>query len=177
MEAPRPRASSGLRSGARIKFEKTITVNRPVSEVYAFWRQLENLPLFMTHLASVTSIGDDASHWVAQTDQGRTIEWDARIIEEKLDDLICWESLPGAEIQNAGCVRFAVAPGNRGTIVRLTWSYTPGGGNFGARISTVLNKHVLSSKNQVTVLIIVNLSKTNASVICSHVIVIQMKCD
>jgi len=142
LDPPQPRAVAGLRTGQRIKFEKTVTINRHPSEVYTFWRQLENLPLFMSHLAVITVTGDNITHWVAQTDQGKTIEWDAGVIEDKPEELICWESLPGAEVQNAGCVRFTPAPGQRGTVVRLTWSYVPGGGKFGARLATVMNKRL-----------------------------------
>ena len=33
-----------------IHFRKTITIDRPVDEVYAFWRNFENLPTFMRNL-------------------------------------------------------------------------------------------------------------------------------
>ena len=44
---------------------KSITVARPRSEVYAFWRDFENLPRFMHHVESVQNLGGGRSHWVA----------------------------------------------------------------------------------------------------------------
>src|SRR5690349_4989479 len=41
-----------------VEIDKTISVFRPVNEVYAAWRNLENLPRFMSHLESVTAIDD-----------------------------------------------------------------------------------------------------------------------
>src|SRR5690625_3940119 len=38
------------RRGRRIDIETSVRVNKPRSEVYSFWRELENLPLFMKHL-------------------------------------------------------------------------------------------------------------------------------
>lgn len=147
-EMPRAAAVRGLRSGDRIKFERSVTINKTPAEIYAFWRQLENLPLFVTHLSAITANEDNTSHWEVQGEKGQVIGWDARIIEDKPNELLCWESLPGAEIQNAGCVRFLPAPGARGTVVRLTWSYVPGGGKFGAKIATLLNKKVVTELAQ-----------------------------
>ena len=36
--------------------EDAITIYRPVSEVYAYWRNLENLPRFMEHLVGVRPV-------------------------------------------------------------------------------------------------------------------------
>ena len=47
------RAGSGRR-GQGTKVEQSITINRPVLEVYRFWRNFENLPRFMDHLEAVT---------------------------------------------------------------------------------------------------------------------------
>ena len=46
------------------KVEKSVTINRPASELYRFWRNFENLPRFMRHLRSVRDMGN-RSHWVA----------------------------------------------------------------------------------------------------------------
>lgn len=49
------------------QIEKSITVHKPVEEVYRRWRHIENLPRFMSHLKSVTSANEHQSHWVANT--------------------------------------------------------------------------------------------------------------
>src|SRR3712207_3591396 len=46
-----------------VNIKTTLIVNKPRQEVYAFWRKLENLPLFMKHLASVREIDETRSHW------------------------------------------------------------------------------------------------------------------
>ena len=40
-----------------------------------------------------------------------TVEWDAEIIDEMPEQLIAWRSLDGADVDNAGSVRFQRAPG------------------------------------------------------------------
>lgn len=102
-------------------------VNRPRSEAYAFWRNFENLPRFMQHLQAVTvQAGDDRrSHWVTRAPLGRTVEWDAELVEERADELLAWRSLPGADVENEGRVWFHDALDGSGTIVEVELEYRP----------------------------------------------------
>jgi uncharacterized membrane protein len=118
-----------------IRTKRSITVNRPVEEVYAFWRSLENLPRFMRHLESVRVIDNRISHWVAKAPAGKTVEWDAEIIDERANELIAWRSLPGSKVYNAGEVRFTRAPGKRGTELRATIEYDPPFGKLGSKVA------------------------------------------
>ena len=118
--------------GAGIKIDKSVTINKPVDEIYAFWRGLERLPQFMRHLVAVTPIDDNRSHWVAKAPAGRTVEWDAEIINEIPNELIAWRSVGDTDIPNAGSVRFRPAVGGRGTVVRVEMAYDPPTGIAGA---------------------------------------------
>jgi uncharacterized membrane protein len=110
-------------------------VGRPVEEVYAYWRDFENLPRFMRHLEVVRVIDDRRSHWVARAPAGKTVEWDAEITEDRPNELIAWHSLEGADVHNGGSVRFLRAPGGRGTEVRVEIEYVPPLGKLGSKIA------------------------------------------
>ena len=118
-----------------VKVEKSVTVNRSPEEVYRFWRNFENLPRFMNHLESVTDLGNNRSHWVAKAPAGSTVQWDAEVYNEKEGELIAWRSLEGADVDNAGSVRFEPAPEGRGTIVRVTLKYDPPAGKLGSLVA------------------------------------------
>ena len=60
-----------------IRVEKTVTINRPASELYSFWHNFENLPRFMRHLESVTVLDGNRSHWVSKAPLDNRVEWDA----------------------------------------------------------------------------------------------------
>src|SRR4051794_25938545 len=77
-----------LKSGEGIKVEQSITIDLSPEEIYAFWRRLENLSRFMNHVESITQTGEGTSHWVVKTSTGKTLEWDAHIIEDKPGQMI-----------------------------------------------------------------------------------------
>jgi uncharacterized membrane protein len=129
----RPKALAGTyRDGSRVRVKKSIVINRSPEELYRFWRNVENLPSFMTHLESVKLTGNGRSHWKAKTVAGHSVEWDAEPVNDVPNSLISWHSLESSDIENSGTVRFARAPGGRGTVVRVELSYTPPGGSIGA---------------------------------------------
>jgi uncharacterized membrane protein len=123
-----------------IRVDKSVTINRPRHEVYRFWRNLENLPRFMRHLESVTEIDNKHSHWVAKAPAGRTVQWEAEIINEIEDQLIGWQSLENSTVENAGSVHFEDAPEGRGTVVRIELQYNPPGGAVGATIAKLFGE-------------------------------------
>jgi uncharacterized membrane protein len=117
--------------------QASVTVGRPASEAYAFWRRLENLPRFMNNVLSVTEIDGRRSHWVAKSPLGFRAEWDAEIVEEQEGRLLSWQSLPGSQVHNAGTVHFEEATGGRGTVVRVNLEYRSASG-LGQRVGKVL---------------------------------------
>jgi uncharacterized membrane protein len=114
-----------------VRVEHAVTVNRNIHDVYAFWKDFENFPRFMRHLDSVTRIDERRSRWRAKAPAGLKVEWEAEMLEDRADEWIAWRSLPGSRVENSGSVRFALAPGARGTEVRVQLQYTPPGGAFG----------------------------------------------
>ncbi len=123
-----------------VRVDKAITIERPVSEVYGFWRQLENLPRFMRHVESVTVKDDLHSHWVVKGLGGKKFEWDAETIEQRDNEMISWRSAPGADVDNAGSVWFTPVPNGEGTVVRVELKYVPPGGKTGAVVSKLFRQ-------------------------------------
>jgi uncharacterized membrane protein len=137
-----PGTQSGLApaSPGAVHLRRSIIVNRPAESLYQMWRDLEELPKFMSHLLSVREGGDNHSHWVAKGPAGSRIEWDAQIEEDRPNELISWRSLPNADVESTGSVRFEPATGGRGTIVRVEMHYRPPAGKAGAWIAKILGQ-------------------------------------
>lgn len=119
---------------------RTITINKSPDEVYAFWRNFENLPRFMSHLEEVHTDGNRRSHWVAKAPGGTTAQWEAEIVDEVPGRMIAWRSLPGSEVDNSGCVRFERATGGRGTVVTVELQYSPPAGALGAMFAKLMGQ-------------------------------------
>jgi len=125
-------------SNINIRFGTVI--NKPVSEVYAFWRNLENLPKFMSHLDSITTIDSTVSEWTAKGPAGiGSISWKARIVKDRTNRLLSWNSLEESSIRNAGKVIFK----DKGSATELdiTISYHAPLGIAGESAAKLLNPY------------------------------------
>jgi uncharacterized membrane protein len=127
----------GLFTG-RIHVTKTVTIDKPASELYSFWKNFENLPRFMNHVESVEKTGGKTSHWKAKAPLGMTVEWDAELTSDRENERIGWKSLDGATIPNSGVVDFRETP--RGTIVKVDMTYESPGGPIGEWVAWALGE-------------------------------------
>jgi uncharacterized membrane protein len=101
-----PTPHGAIESGHSTRLESSIDIRCPARELYLFWRRLDQLPHALRHIESVTPIDGVRSHWIVKGPLGHQFEWDAKIINDQEDQLIAWETLPGASVPNSGSVRF-----------------------------------------------------------------------
>jgi uncharacterized membrane protein len=128
------------RGNRGVKIEREITVNAPADTLYRIWRDLENLPRFMSHLERVERLGDRRSRWTLKTPAGvPAIRWDAEIINDQPGELIAWQSV-GGSVDHAGSVRFERAPDGRSTIVRVSLQYDPPGGAIAHTLASLFGQ-------------------------------------
>jgi len=128
-----------LTHGQGIRIEEQVTINRSREDLYRFWRNFENLPRVMRHLDSVKVINPTRSHWVAKAPAGLNVAWDAEIINDVENERIGWRSTEGADVPNAGSVRFDPAPGGHGTVVQVNLKYDPPMGPLGAGVAKLFD--------------------------------------
>lgn len=119
---------------------RTVTINRLRSEVYAFWRNLENLPKFMENIVSVTATDERRSHWIVTAPGGKTVEWDSVIVDDIPNQLISWKSAEGSDITHSGHIEFRDARGKRGTEVTAIILYDPPAGAVGKMIAKLFQE-------------------------------------
>lgn len=125
---------------AIVEIKSTLVIKRPKEELYAYWRNLENLPAFMSHIQQVNEVNNKRSVWVAEVPGGLGhIQWEAEIVWEQENQLLAWRSLPDSEIENSGEVRFQDSSNGKSTIVETTISYRPPLGKAGKLAAKLLN--------------------------------------
>jgi uncharacterized membrane protein len=127
--------SGPARKGGSMELTATTTIRKPTSEVYAFWRDLENLPTFMAHLEQVRTTGARTSRWTADAPFGKDVGWDAEITEEVPGEKIAWRSTGNADVPNTGSVRFVPAPDGVSTEVNVVLAYDIPGGTIGKAVA------------------------------------------
>ena len=121
-----------------VHLETSIAIDKTPTELFAFWRDFKNLPLFMGNLESVSELEDGNTHWIAKGPGGIRVEWDAEVYNEIENELIAWRSLENADVVNAGSVRFQEGPEGHGTYVRVAMNYNPPAGKVAANIAGLM---------------------------------------
>jgi uncharacterized membrane protein len=119
---------------------RTVTINRPRLQLYEFWRDFRNLPLFMENIEQVTLSDDRRSHWVVAAPGDRSVEWDSVITEDEPGSIIAWKSVEGARVRNSGRIEFRDASNGRGTLVTATIAYDAPGGTVGKAIAKLFQR-------------------------------------
>jgi uncharacterized membrane protein len=119
---------------------RSITVGRPVNEVYAYWKDFTNFPRFMQHVESVEVTGDGRSRWRATGPAGTHAEWTSEIVDDRPNELIAWQTVGDSNLYHTGKVTFRPGPRGEGTIVSVEMQYAPPGGQIGAALLKLFRK-------------------------------------
>lgn len=126
--------------GARgVHVRDTITIAKPIEEVYGFWRELSNLPRFMSHVERIDVLDRTRSRWTVRAPAGLSVSWDAHIINEIPFELLAWSSVGDADVVSAGSVHFRPTPSG-GTRLVVHLQYAPPAGKLGAWVATLFGE-------------------------------------
>jgi uncharacterized membrane protein len=144
----------GLRGGGippldrrrAVDIQKTLYIDAPIDQVYAFWSNYENFPLFMSHVREVEDLGDGRSRWSVSGPGGLPIEWRAVLTQQIANEVIAWRSESGSMLENAGVIRFSIS-GN-GTRVNLRFCYHPPAGGAGRAVAELLGSDPRGKLNE-----------------------------
>jgi uncharacterized membrane protein len=131
--------ADGSSGTGETEVERKITIEKPIEEVYQFWKMPENFAQVMSNFAQVSQSSDGHVHWKMNGPTRQSIEWDTQVVEDVENEVIRWQTLGESKASNGGEVHFRPASGDRGTEVTLRLSFNAPGGAIGGGISKVLN--------------------------------------
>ena len=132
------RTSRLERDRARPLTGRTVTIDRPRAEIYAYWRDFSNIPRFLEHVESIEDTGEGTHRWTIETGVGREIVMRTRIVHDVENEEVVWRTVEGSDIESEGHVLFRDAPGDRGTEVVATVRYRQPGGALGGVVAKML---------------------------------------
>ncbi|WP_426756367.1 SRPBCC family protein [Myxococcus sp. Y35] len=127
--------------GAQVEMtvlQRSITINGTPEALYRRWRDAETLNQVMGHFAEVTTPREGLQHWKVPGVFGKSLEWNAELVEEHPGELLRWQSVGATALPNEGWVRFRRAPGDWGTAVTLRFVFDPPGGVVGEKAVKLL---------------------------------------
>jgi uncharacterized membrane protein len=139
-ESPRRQAAKAQGWSTAAFVHRAVTVNKPRTEVYAAWRDFANLQHFMENIEQIEMVDEKVSRWTVKAPLGRSVSWEAHVVEDAPGERIAWETAPGSQIQSAGWVEFRDGPTGRGTEVRARFAYRPPAGQVGRLVAKVLQR-------------------------------------
>lgn len=113
-----------IRRGIHVR--RAVTIQAEPAQIYALWRDLANLPRFMSHIRSVTDEGNGVSRWVVEI-AGKQLAWRAELVEDLPNRRLRWRSIEG-DLRHEGEIDIRAQPGDRGTVVEVKLHYFPPGG-------------------------------------------------
>lgn len=95
--------------------EASVTIERPVEEVFGFYRDFRNLPRFLGDVMAVERIDPATSRWTVQGTFGFRVHWTTTVTEERPNELIRYET---AGLRSSWEINFTPGPQAGSTVVR-----------------------------------------------------------
>ncbi len=114
--------NAAVRNKNGVHVIEAMTILQPVERLYSVWRDFARLPNFLRHVESVQILDEQRSRWKIMSSVG-ALQWDAAIIEDKVNEIISWRTLGNADVDSAGSVRFTALPHLNATQVVVNLRY------------------------------------------------------
>ncbi len=98
--------------------DASVTIGRPVREVFDFYRNFKNLPSFLGDVMAIEQTGPATSRWTIQGPLGIRANWTIGVTEERPNELIRYETAPLPGVRTSWEIHFAPGSGAGETDVR-----------------------------------------------------------
>lgn len=98
--------------------EVSVRIQRPVGEVFSFYRDFKNLPSFLGDVMSIEQTGQATSRWTIQGPLGIRVSWTIRVTEERPNAVIRYETVTLPALRTSWEIHFAPGSGAGETEVR-----------------------------------------------------------
>ena len=117
---------------------REVTIQKSPAEIYETWKQPKTLGRLMGHFARIDAASDRVARWTIEDPLGRTHSWEVELVEDVPNQRLRWQSREGSQLMKRGTLDLRVAPGDRGTEVRLHLHFERPAGLLGDVLVKVL---------------------------------------
>jgi uncharacterized membrane protein len=98
--------------------ESSVRIKRPAEDIFDFYRDFRNLPLFLGDVISVEPTGNTTSRWTIQGPMHVRIRWEIEVIERDANALIRYRTTSLRYLQTTWSIYFTQETGSDQTEVR-----------------------------------------------------------
>jgi uncharacterized membrane protein len=123
---------------SRTTIRKSVTIARPLDEVFHAFEDVSFLPRFMEHLASVSHQSGARWRWLPRPFEGTADVGEVEVVDRQEGRLVRWRWLEDEAVRGDGTVSFREAPAGRGTEVTIELAYDARGGKPGRWIQKLM---------------------------------------
>jgi len=95
-----------------------MTIQRPIDDVFRFYRDFRNLPRFLGDVTAIEPMGRGTYRWTTQGPLGVRVRWTVRVIEEHPNELIRYETVTSPKLRTHWEIHFAQGSDASHTAVR-----------------------------------------------------------
>jgi uncharacterized membrane protein len=98
--------------------EARVTIQRSIDDVFRFYRDFKNLPLFLGDVIAIEPLDRATYRWTIQGPLRVRVKWTVKVTEEDTDELIRYETVASPGLRTYWEIHFATGPDAGQTEVR-----------------------------------------------------------
>jgi uncharacterized membrane protein len=92
--------------------QASVVIQRTAQEIFSFYRDFSNLPRFLGDVMAIEQIDRMTSRWTIQGPLGIRVNWTVKVVEERPDELIRYETVTSPGLRTCWEIHFV--PGREG---------------------------------------------------------------
>lgn len=123
----------------RLNAYGSVDIDRPIGQVFSFFKDFESFPRIAGGLRSVVDYEDGRSRWEAYAPSGGVVAWDVVVTKYVPNSVIAWASVPRSDIDMHGLVRFTPLGPSR-TRIDVDVSYQPAHTRLNDAVLSILER-------------------------------------
>jgi uncharacterized membrane protein len=87
--------------------EARVTIERPIGDVFSFYRDFRNLPRFLGDVTTIEPLDDATYRWTIVGPLGVRVKWTVKVTEEDANELIRYETMSSPGLRTYWEIHFA----------------------------------------------------------------------
>lgn len=123
-----------------VRIHKLLYIQRPADECYRFWRNFENFPYFMQHVAAVQVVDATHTHWRVRVPLGQHVDWTVELFSDIPARQLGWRTIAGSAVEHTGVVRFLPTIADNNTRLDIDMRYHAPLNQAGVMLAKILSE-------------------------------------